>query len=187
MQFLGNSSVAQAVLSSQSHGQFFTINIAYGLAVTLAVLVAGGVSGAHLNPAVTLALALVGKFPFRKIPHYMIAQYLGAFVSAAVTLLVYQDAMYNFDQGNRQILGPQGTGGIFATYPQTFVSLEVGLIDQIVATAILLLLICAITDPRNCRVSSGLAPLLVGLTVVCIGMALGFNCGYAINPAHVKE
>lgn len=111
-QFIGNSSVAQAVLSSQSHGQFFTINIAYGLAVTLAVLVAGGVSGtnivksmtifpllkqhftgAHLNPAVTLSLALVGKFPFRKVPHYMIAQYLGAFVSAACTLLVYQGTL----------------------------------------------------------------------------------------------
>ncbi|XP_059484045.1 aquaporin-9-like isoform X2 [Neocloeon triangulifer] len=181
--FIGNNSVAQAVLSNQSHGQFITINFGYGFAVMMAVLVAGGASGGHLNPAVTLSLALVGKFPFAKIIHYMLAQYLGAFLAAACTYVVYIDALFNFDGGIRQIIGPQGTAGIFATYPQEFVSLEVGFADQVIGTAILLMVVCGITDPKNCGVSRGLIPLFVGLTVVTIGMSMGFNCGYALNPA----
>jgi glycerol uptake facilitator-like aquaporin len=88
--------VAQAVLSNQSHGQFITINFAYGLGVTMAVLVAGGASGGHLNPAVTLSLALIGKFPFTKILHYMLAQYLGSFLAACCTYMVYI-GMWYFD------------------------------------------------------------------------------------------
>jgi len=84
----------------------------------------------------------------------------------------------------RQVLGPQGTGGIWATYPQQFLSLfPGGFIDQVVGTALLVGVILAITDSRNSPAPAGLAPLIVGLLVMLIGATFGFNAGYAINPA----
>ncbi|XP_065348003.1 aquaporin-10-like [Cloeon dipterum] len=181
--FIGNNSVAQSVLSSESAGQFVSVNFGYGFAVTMGVLVAGGVSGGHINPAVTLTLALVGKFPFRKVAHYVVAQYLGAFLAAGATYVVYIDAINSYEAGsNRPIMGDGATAGIFATYPQTFLSEEVGFADQVFGTGILLAVVCALSDPKN-RVPKSLAPVFVGLTVVAIGMSMGFNCGYPINPA----
>jgi glycerol uptake facilitator-like aquaporin len=83
----------------------------------------------------------------------------------------------------RQVAGAQGTAGIFATYPQPFLSIPGGLVDQIVGTALLILVIFALTDRQNLAPESTLTPVLVGALVVVIGMTFGFNAGYAINPA----
>jgi MIP family channel proteins len=148
------------------------------------VYVAGGVPGAHLNPAVTFALAVLRRFPWRKVVPYCLAQLAGAFAASAVVYVTYSDALANFDGGVRQVLGPQGTAGIWATYPQPFVSpLPGGLIDQIVGTALLVLCIFALTDPRNRAPAANLAPLLIGSVVLVIGITFGYNSGYAINPA----
>ena len=180
----GTAVVAQVVLSGQSHGGYLSINIAWGLAVTMAVYVAGGVSGAHLNPAVTLAVAVHRGFPWSKVLPYCAAQVAGAFTGAAVTYLTYRSAFANFDLGVRQILGPKGTAGIFATYPQQFVHpFPDGLIDQIVGTALLIALIFALTDQKNLAPDGKLVPVMFGLAVVLIGMTFGYNAGYAINPA----
>jgi glycerol uptake facilitator-like aquaporin len=96
----------------------------------------------------------------------------------------YLEAFAAFDGGLRQIAGPQGTAGIFATYPQTFLStFPGGFIDQVVGTALLVLVIFGITDRRNAPAPGSLTPVIVGLLVVLIGMTFGFNAGYAINPA----
>jgi MIP family channel proteins len=180
----GAGVVAQYVLSGGAAGSYLSINLAWGLGVTMGVYVAGGVSGAHINPAVTLALAVHRGFPWAKVPPYLVAQVAGAFVGAAVVYLTYAEAFAAFDGGVRQVLGEQGTGGIFATYPQPFLStFPGGLVDQIVGTAILMGVILAITDARNVAPPAGMAPLLIGLLVVAIGAAFGFNSGYAINPA----
>jgi len=180
----GTAVVAQVVLSAQVNGSYLSINLGWGLAVVMGVYVAGGVSGAHLNPAVTLALAVHRGFPWRKVLPYSAAQVAGAFVGALVTYVTYREAFAHFDGGLRQVVGAQATAGIFATYPQSFLStIPGGLIDQIVGTALLLLMIFALGDAKNIAPEPKVAPIVVGLVVVLIGMTFGYNAGYAINPA----
>ena len=176
--------VAQVVLSKQTAGTYMSINIAWGLAVAMGCYVAAGVTGAHLNPAVTLALAAHRQFPWRKVVPYAIAQTAGAFAASAVVYSTYREALAAFDGGVRQVSGALGTAGIWATYPQPFLSVfPGGVVDQIVGTALLVGVIFAITDQRNSPAPAGVAPLIVGLLVVLIGATFGFNAGYAINPA----
>jgi len=180
----GAGVVAQVLLSERKCGDYLSLNIGWALGVTLGVYGAGGVSGAHLNPAVSLALAVCRRFPWRKVAAYSLAQLAGAFVASAVVYVTYLDALNHFDGGTRQVLGPHGTAGIWATYPQPFLSpLPGGLIDQVVGTAILVLCIFALSDGRNLAPSGNLGPLLVGGLVLAIGASFGYNSGYAINPA----
>jgi aquaporin-3 len=176
--------VAQVVLSRSTAGSPLSINIAWGLAVTMGCYVSAGVTGAHLNPAVTLALAVHRKLPWSKVLPYSLAQLAGAFVASAVVYVTYHEALIAFDGGVRHVLGPQGTAGIWATYPQPFLSaFPGGFIDQVVGTALLVGVIFGITDSRNSPAPAGLTPVVVGLLVVLIGATFGFNAGYAINPA----
>lgn len=176
--------VAQFVLSRNGAGSQLAINVVWGLAVTMGCYVAGGVSGAHLNPAVTIALAVHRGFPWRKVIPYSLAQLAGAFAASAVVYATYFEALNAFDGGVRQVTGAQATAGIWATYPQTFLSnFPGGVIDQVVGTALLMAVIFAFTDNRNAPPAAGQGPVLVGLLVVAIGAAFGFNSGYAINPA----
>jgi MIP family channel proteins len=175
--------VAQVVLSGGANGSYLAINLGWGLAVMLGVLTAGGVSGAHINPAVTIALAVHRGLPWRKVPFYALAQVAGAFAGAALVYAVYHEAFTAFDGGARVVAGERGTAGIFATYPQPFLSLAGGLVDQVVGTALLMAGVLAISDPRNVGVPGWMGPMLVGALVVAIGVSFGFNAGYAINPA----
>jgi MIP family channel proteins len=176
--------VAQVVLSKGAAGSTLSINIAWGLAVTMGCYVAAGVTGAHLNPAVTLALAVHRRFPWHKVLPYSLAQLAGAFIASAIVFMTYHEALNAFDSGVRQVVGPQGTAGIWATYPQPFLSVfPGGFMDQVVGTALLVGVIFAITDTRNSPAPAGLAPVVVGLLVLLIGATYGFNSGYAINPA----
>lgn len=179
----GAGVVAQVVLSGGTHGSYLSINVAWGLAVVMAVYAAGGVSGAHLNPAVTLAVAVHRGFPWAKVPAYVAAQLAGAFSGAALAYATYREAFAAFDGGVRAVTGAKATAGIFATYPAPHLGLVGGLVDQVVGTALLVVLIFALTDTRNLAPDPRLAPVLFGLAVVLIGMAFGFNAGYAINPA----
>jgi glycerol uptake facilitator protein len=198
----GDGVVAMAVAALNQSGrgtQIFAASgdwllIAWGwaLAVTFGVYVAGGVSGAHINPAVTLALAVRRDFPWRKVIPYWVAQLVGAFVGAALVYLVYRQAIGSFEAAKHITRGTLGgaadstpTFSIFATFPAPyFGSSMIGpLIDQIVGTAFLLMFVLALTDERNQPPKSNLAPLLVGLAVAAIGMSYGANAGYAINPA----
>jgi MIP family channel proteins len=176
--------VAQTVLSANANGSYLAINLGWGIAVTMGVYVAGSVSGAHLNPAVTIAMAVHRGFPWRKVLPYSLAQIAGAFVASAVVYVTYAEALTMFDGGVRQVVGAKATAGIFATYPQPFLSVfPGGFIDQVVGTAMLLVVIFALTDQRNIPPSPAFIPVVVGLLVVGIGVAFGFNAGYAINPA----
>jgi MIP family channel proteins len=180
----GSAVVAQVVLSGNANGTYISINIAWGLAVTMAIYVSAGVSGAHLNPAVTLALAVHRGFAWSKVVPYCLAQVAGAFTGALVTFVTYREAFNHFDGGTRLVTGAKATAGIFATYPQDFLSnVPGGLVDQIVGTALLLLLVLALGDQKNFAAEGRLQPILVGAAVVLIGMTFGFNAGYAINPA----
>lgn len=180
----GVAVVAQVKLGDGAHGEYLSINLGWGLAVAMGVYVAGGVTGAHLNPAVTLALAVHRKFPWGKVLPYWTAQVAGAFVASAIVYAVYSESLDHFDGGKRQVVGPQATAGIWATYPQDYLStFPGGLVDQIVGTALLVGVIFALVDARNQAPAPGLAPLAIGALVLLIGMTFGLNAGYAINPA----
>jgi len=179
----GTAVVAQVVLSKGANGGYLSINLAWGLAVTMAVYASAGVSGAHLNPAVTVALAVHRGFPWAKVLPYSLAQLAGAFCGAALTFITYREAFASFDGGARKVAGAQGTAGIFATYPQPYLSTFGGLVDQIVGTALLLLIILGLGDSKNFAPEPKNGPVIVGLAVMLIGMSFGMNAGYAINPA----
>jgi MIP family channel proteins len=178
----GTGVVAEVVLSQQKNGMPLSIHLTWGLAVTLGIYVSAGVSGAHLNPAVSLTLAALRDFPWRKVPAYVAAQTAGAFCGAALTFVTYREAFDHFDGGTRQVAGDLATAGIFATYPQPFLSIGGGFVDQLVGTALLMVGIFAIADRRNAGPAT-YGPVVVGALVAAIGMAFGFNAGYAINPA----
>lgn len=175
--------VAQTVLSRQSAGSMLSINICWGLGVMMGCYVSAGVTGAHLNPAVTLALAVHRRFPWAKVAPYIGAQFVAALVASTVVFLAYHDALAAFDGGVRQVAGDMGTAGIFATYPQAFNGVGVGFLNEAVGTALLMGVILGITDTRNSPAPAGLVPVIVGLLVVAIGASFGWNTGYAINPA----
>jgi MIP family channel proteins len=183
----GTAVDAQVMLSHQQTGQYLSINLGWGLGVMMGIYVAGGITGAHLNPAVSLALAVQKKFAWGKVIPYWIVQLAGGFAGAAVTYLVYVEALSAFDLGVRATPGfgsETATAGIFATYPSPHLStLPGGLIDQVVGTALLIACIFGITDKKNIGAPPNLAPICIGALVVLIGMTFGFNCGYAINPA----
>lgn len=173
--------VAQVVTGAGALGDHDSIAWAWGLGVTLAVYTAARISGAHLNPAVTVALAAFAGFSWRKVLPYSIAQIAGAFVAALIVRWVYDDAISLVDPGHTI-----ATQGIFSTLPGNG-SLDIGVgtafLDQVVGTAILLFVILALTDTRNAAPVAWFAPFVIGLLVVAIGMAWGTNAGYAINPA----
>jgi glycerol uptake facilitator protein len=157
-------------------GGYTNIVLGWGLAVTMGIYISGTISGAHLNPAVTLAFATTGRFPWAKSLHYIIAQLLGAFAGAALVYAVYRSKWLLIDPDF------ESTAKIFATFPEVpgFLS---GWLDQIVGTALLVGLILAVVDKFNAPPGSNLAPLVIGLIVVAIGISFGGMHGYAINPA----
>ncbi|MFC4783344.1 MIP/aquaporin family protein [Nocardioides sp. MAHUQ-72] len=173
--------VAQVVTGDGALGDHDSIAWAWGLGVTFGVYTAARISGAHLNPAVTVALAAFAGFSWRKVLPFALAQTAGAFVAALLVRWVYADAIATVDPGHTI-----ATQGIFSTLPGNGaldVSTSTALFDQVIGTAILLFLILAVTDSRNDAPVAWMAPFIVGLIVVAIGMAWGTNAGYAINPA----
>lgn len=159
------------------HGGYTNITLGWGLAVTMGIYVAGSISGAHLNPAVTLTMAAFRRFPWRKVLPYSVAQTAGAFVAAA---LVYRNYLPAFRAVDPQLVR---TAGVFTTFPAFPEIMQAGFLDQVIGTGLLLLLIFAITDEYNSPPGPGLAPLMIGLVVVAIGISFGGMHGYAINPA----
>lgn len=180
---LGDGVVAMVVLFGKGvpgeivHGGYTNITLGWGLAVLMGICVAGRVSGAHLNPAVTLALAVFRDFSWLKVLPYMAAQVAGAFAGAALVFANYLPAFRQFDPDLSK------TASVFATVPAFPDAWAHGLLDQVVGTALLVGLVLAIIEPRCPFVPPSLQPACVALAVVAIGMSWGGMHGYAINPA----
>lgn len=171
--------VAQVVAAGL--GDHDSIAWAWGLGVTFGVYVAARLSGGHLNPAVTLSLAVFKGFPWSKVLPYAIAQTAGAFVAALLVRWNYTEVLAKVDPGHTL-----KTQFVFSTLPGNGVlpvSEWGALRDQVIGTAILLLLVLAVTDLQNTPPGGNLAAVVIGLIVVAIGMAWGSDAGYAINPA----
>jgi len=159
-------------------GDYNSIAWGWGLGVAMAVYVAGRLSGAHLNPAVTVALATFKGFPARKIAPYIGAQVAGAFVGALLVRFTYSDLIAKVDPQHTK-----ATQGIFSTSPDAGVTIFTAFFDQVIGTAILVAVIFALTSAVNNPPLANTGPLVIGLLVVAIGLGWGANAGYAINPA----
>lgn len=162
-------------------GDHDSIAWAWGLAVVMGIYTANRATGAHLNPAVTVALAAFKGFSWRKVMPYSLAQTAGAFVGALIVRWNYTEVIDKIDPGHTI-----KTQGIFSTLPGNgALPVHTGgaFRDQVIGTALLVFLIFAVTDARNTAPLGNLAPVVVGLIVVVIGMAWGTDAGYAINPA----
>jgi glycerol uptake facilitator len=169
--------VVAAVLLSKSKAQnsgWIVIATGWGLAVAIPVYAVGRISGAHINPAVTLALAVAGKFPWSQVPAYIAAQLAGGFVGAVLVWLTYLAHWRETEDTNLKLM-------VFSTMP-AIRRAPMNLLTEMIATAALVFGLLAIAA-NNPAAQSGLTPLLVGLLVVAIGLSLGGPTGYAINPA----
>ncbi|KAL5267896.1 hypothetical protein ACHWQZ_G004819 [Mnemiopsis leidyi] len=182
---LGNGSVAQYKFLNKGTSAggppepFLSINFGYACAVMFGAYLAAGVSGAHMNPAVSIALAVIKKFKWSKVPKYIVAQMLGGFFGALLVFIVYIDRL--MESGS--LLDEESYSGIFSTYPNGDTSTGGQLLDQVVGTFLLMLIVCALIDKNNSAPPPGVTPILVGGAVLSIGLSFGTNCGYAINPA----
>lgn len=171
---LGNGIVAGSLLrgSIAENSGWLTIVIGWGLAVTLAVFAVGNISGAHINPAVTIALAYAGDFPWDRVGGYVLAQLGGAFTGA---ILVWIHYFQHFRQTEDQT----SKLAVFSTVP-AIRNVFSNLISEILATAVLVLGLLFIGANKF---AEGLNPLVVGLLIIAIGLSLGGTTGFAINPA----
>jgi len=183
LMLFGTGVVAMVVLFPSAnpgetiHGGFTNITLGWGLAVTMGIYISGKISGAHLNPAVTLAFAVFRGFPWRKVLPYFVAQTVAAFSAAA---LVYWNYLPAFRNADPQL---ERTAGVFTTFPAFPTLPQAGFLDQLIGTGLLMLLVFAITDEFNSPPGANLTPAMIGLVVVAIGMSFGGMHGYAINPA----
>jgi glycerol uptake facilitator protein len=183
LMLFGTGVVAMVVLfptknpGEMIHGGYTNITLGWGLAVTMGIYIAGKISGAHLNPAVTLSLAVFRGFSWRKVVPYSIAQTLGAFTAAAIVFWNYHPAFLQVDPALER------TAGVFTTFPAFPDLPQAGFLDQVIGTGLLILLIFAITDEFNAPPGANLAPLMIGLVVIAIGISFGGMHGYPINPA----
>ncbi|KAJ9049166.1 Aquaporin-3 [Entomophthora muscae] len=179
----GTGASAQVLINRSARGTgFLTVNIGWSLGIVCGILLAGPVSGAHLNPAITFANALFGKFSWHKTCFYIFSQLLGAFSGAALTYVVYWPAFADIDDGTRRISGKKGTADIFATYPHASDPAFNCFFTEVIATVFLVMGLLAITNPKH-RIPIWGVAVLGGVLVAAIGISIGFMTGYAMNPA----
>ncbi|KAF8887185.1 aquaporin [Infundibulicybe gibba] len=183
----GTGVVCQVVLSSSTDvapspkGEYLSISLGWGVGTAMGVWVSGGVSGGHINPAVTIALATYRGFPWKKVPIYIFAQLLGGIVGAAI---VYADYFHAIDifEGGRGVRTLK-TAGFFSTYALDYMTSVSCFFSEFIGTAVLLIVVLAMNDKNNLAVPAGLPPLVLFFLILGIGVALGMETGYAINPA----
>ncbi|WON76855.1 MIP/aquaporin family protein [Serratia sp. UGAL515B_01] len=183
--FFGVGCVAALKLAGASFGQW-EISIIWGLGVAMAIYLTAAVSGAHLNPAVTVALWLFACFDGRKVLPYIVAQIAGAFCAAALVYGLYYSLFVDFETTHQMVRGSNESlelAGIFSTYPNAHISVGQAFLVETVITAILMCLILALTDDGNGIPRGPLAPLLIGILIAVIGASMGPLTGFAMNPA----
>lgn len=171
---LGDGVVANVVLNktkAQNSG-WIVITTGWALGVTIPVFIFGTISGAHFNPAVTLGLATIGKFPWGSVPSYLIAQFIGGFLGAVIVWVFYRPHFEATEDKDAKL-------GVFCTGP-AIKDTASNFISEVIGTFILVFGILGIA---NTPMVDGLAPIVVGGIVWAVGLTLGGTTGYAINPA----
>jgi glycerol uptake facilitator protein len=178
---LGDGVVANVVLqrTKGNNSGWIVITAGWALAVTIAVYSVNAISGAHLNPAVTIALASIGAFAWAKVPMYIVAQIAGGFVGGVIVWLVYLPHWKVTPDAESKL-------AVFSTTP-AIRHPAANLVSEIIGGFALVLALLAVISPSNfvpgSDLAKGFGPVLVGVIVMAIGLSLGGPTGYAINPA----
>lgn len=176
MILLGDGVVAGVVLSKSKAEKsgWIVITLGWGMAVAVGVYAVGRISGAHLNPAITVSFALVGRFPWTHVLPYIGGQFIGAFLGAVIVWISYLAHWRPTEDAKTKLL-------VFSTVP-AIRNTAANVITEIVGTFVLVFG-CLALGANNAPTQTGLTPLLVGFLVLAIGLSLGGPTGYAINPA----
>ncbi|KAH6705113.1 aquaporin-like protein [Leptodontidium sp. MPI-SDFR-AT-0119] len=169
------------VTSNNGAGNEATTDWAWGLATMVGIYIAGGISGAHLNPAISIMLWIYRGFPLRKVPIYMLAQILGAFIAALISFGIYRNGIIAYGGSD---LANGGTAGAFITYPrQDYINAVTAFFTEFTGTAILAVAVLALGDDTNAPPGAGMSAFVLGLIITVLSMAFGYNTGAAMNPA----
>jgi len=182
----GNGVNCQVVLSGLTQGSYLSISFGWGIGVMFGVYIAGGISGAHLNPAVTISLAAFRGFPWRKVPGYALAQILGAFCGSVLIQSNYYALINQFEGGYAVRTFNQGatsTGALFFTAAQPYVTNINAWCNEVFATAVLLAVILCLGDANNNPAPAGMNGLILMFLILGIGATLGTQTAYCLNPA----
>lgn len=171
---LGDGVVANVLLgkSKGENSGWIVIATGWAFAVTIPAYIVGGISGAHLNPAVTIGMATIGNFPWMDVPIYIIAQLIGAFIGGVLVYLHYYPHFYETEDKDLKL-------SVFATMPairNTFFNF----LSEFIGTFVLVFGILGITSNE---LAAGISPFAIGILILAIGLCLGGTTGYAINPA----
>ncbi|TEY39398.1 hypothetical protein BOTCAL_0459g00040 [Botryotinia calthae] len=162
-------------------GNEATTDWAWGLASMLGIYIAGGISGAHLNPAISIMLWIYRGFPLRKVPMYVLAQILGAFIAALISFGLYQTNIVEYGGTD---LKTGDTMGAFITYPRyAWINASTSFFTEFVGTAILAVAVLALGDDMNAPPGAGMSAFILGLVITVLSMAFGYNTGAALNPS----
>jgi len=168
-------------IASSQKGDFLSVNFGWAIGLALGVWVSGGISGGHINPAITLAMATWRGFPWRKVPGYILAQVLGGILGSAIVYGNYVNAINIFEGGND--IRTQATASLFATYALDYLTNISCFFVEFTGTMILALMIVVGSDKFNMAPPQGLLPLIVFLVLLGLGVAHGMQTSFAFNPA----
>ncbi|CAF3952176.1 unnamed protein product [Rotaria sordida] len=180
---IGEAAVANYKFARQTSNSTFPVGFAFGVGVYSAIMISGSISGAHLNPAVSISLLTIGKLKPLQCIFYIIGQILGAFLGALFVYLVFFSQFNVFDGGIRQMTGPNGTADIFFTMPSNGIPQWNTFIDQVVSTACLMIFIMALAHDCNHMISEVAKPFAFTIFVTIMTCAFSVNAGAALNPA----
>ncbi|KLO09185.1 aquaporin [Schizopora paradoxa] len=172
---------AQGNLFNSSRG-YMDVAFGWGAGLALGVWVAGGVSGGHLNPAVTISQAVFRGFPWGQAFLYMLMQLLGAIVGAALVYANYYHAINAFEGGSGVRTVP-GTAQLFGTYASPVINDSGAFFEEFLGTFLLMFVLLAVSDKRSGTPSPGMVPIALFFVLFAIGIAFGGQTGFAVNPA----
>ncbi|OMJ09158.1 Aquaporin-9 [Smittium culicis] len=183
MIFLGVSSVSAYSFYEQLRSEYWLINaISWGAALAMALYVSFGNSGGHLNPAITISMAVFGRFEWKKVPGYIISQILGCIVGSALAFSVYVKKYDAYDGGVRQTTGPKATANIFCSYPDPDNSSINCFYQEFLVTCVLLFVVQGIFDHKMAP-AKNIEPIVVGILVFLIICSTGIVGSSSMNPA----
>ncbi|KAF8902592.1 aquaporin-like protein [Gymnopilus junonius] len=183
----GAGADAQATLSTDPNvaavhkGEYISTNFGWGIGLAMAVWISAGISGGHVNPAITLALATWRGFPWKKVPAYIFAQVMGGIVGAGLVYAQYIHAIDIFE-GGRDVR-TLATAGFFSSFALDYLTAVSCFFSEFLGTAVLAFVIMAATDKKNAAPPTALLPLVLFLTLLGLGAALGMQTAFSFNPA----
>ncbi|GIP63520.1 aquaporin [Virgibacillus pantothenticus] len=182
--FLGIGSVAVLIMMDIGI-TYWEMAMVWGISVALAIYCTAHISGGHINPAVTISMAIWNKFPFRKVIPYILAQIIGAFFAAVCIYGLYHSIIANYEKTESIVRNTSSgamTANIFVTFPAENINLLTAFGIEFLITMILMLVIFVVINNTNVQ-SSGLGATIIGLTIAVCGLAFGPLTGFAMNPA----